>query len=575
MYIATIPNRSSPPAILLRESYRRDDKVKSRTLSNLSHWPLAKIEALRAVLRGDAVVPIDQAFHVVRSLPHGHVMAALGTARQLGLDRIIAPRRSRARDAVMAMVVARVIDPRSKLATARGLKDETVFSSLGRMLALDGCDEEELYGAMDWLRDRQEAIEAKLARRHLGEGTLVLYDVSSSYYEGRCCALVDFGHNRDGKKGKAQIVWGLMCSKEGCPVAVQVFEGNTSDPRTLKSQVDKIRDRFGLERIVLVGDRGMITQARIREDLEPAGITDWITALRAPAIRKLVEAGAIQRSLFDQEDLAEIVHEDYPGQRLVVCRNPLLAEERTRKREELLEATERELDQVVAATHRTRRPLRGKGRIGLRVGQVLNHHKMGKHFVLEITEDSFTYRRDEAGIRQEQELDGLYVVRTTVPSHEMDREQVVRSYKALSVAEQAFRSMKTVDLKVRPIHHRLPDRVRAHVLLCMLAYYVEWHMRQALAPMLFDEDDKPGAEAARSSIVAPAQRSASARRKATRKRTPEDLPVHSFQTLLQDLATITINRIEFHTKQTTTEMLTRPTAVQQRAFELLGVPLTL
>ena len=575
MYVATVPNRSSPPAILLRQSYRQGGKVRSRTLANLSHWPEQKIEALRAVLRGDAVATVDQAFAITRSLPHGHVAAVLGMVRKLGLDKIVAPRRSKGRDRVLAMIVARIIDPLSKLATARGLDDETGFSSLADTLALDDVDENDLYAAMDWLIARQGKIEDQLAARHLSEGTLVLYDVTSSYYEGGTCPLIAFGHDRDGKKGKRQIVWGLMCDKRGCPVAVQVFEGNTGDPKTLKSQIDKLRVRFGLERVILVGDRGMITAARIEQDLKPAGIADWITALRAPSIRRLISAGAIQMSLFDQQDLVEITHEDYPDERLVVCHNPLLDRERKRKRQELLGATEKELDKIVKATRRRRQRLQGKDEIGLRVGKVLGKYKMAKHFKLTITDTSFDYERDEPRIAAEEQLDGLYVVRTTAPANEMDSNEVVSSYKSLSAVERAFRSMKTVDLKVRPIHHRLPGRVRAHVFLCMLAYYVEWHMRQALAPILFDDDDKAAAEALRSSVVAKARRSPSAKRKAQRKRTEDDLPVHSFQTLLKDLATLTKNHLYFESKQTTTRMLAEPTELQTRAFELLAVPLTM
>jgi transposase len=575
MYVATVPNRASPPAILLRESYRQAGKVKSRTLANLSHWPEQKIDALRAVLRGQSVAKVDQAFSITRSLPHGHVAAVLGMLRKLGLDKMIAPRRSKRRDQVLAMIVARIIDPLSKLATARGLDDQTRSSSLAETLALEDVDEHDLYAAMDWLIERQAKIEDQLAARHLSEGTLVLYDLSSSYYEGSTCPLIAFGHDRDGKKGKRQIVWGLMCDSRGCPVAVQVFKGNTSDPKTLKSQMDKLRVRFALQRVILVGDRGMITAARIEQDLKPAGIADWITALRAPSIRQLISSGAIQMSLFDQRDLAEITHEDYPDERLIVCHNPLLDQERKRKRQELLRATEKELDKIVLATRRRRQPLQGKDQIGLRVGKVLGRYKMAKHFNLTISATSFDYQPDEARIAAEEQLDGLYVIRTTVPADEMDSHEVVRGYKSLSAVERAFRSMKTVDLKVRPIHHRLPNRVRAHVLLCMLAYYVEWHMRQALAPILFDDEDQAAAEAQRSSVVAKAQRSPSAQRKAQRKRTEDDLPVHSFQTLLKDLATLTKNHLYFDSKQTTTSMLAEPTQLQARAFELLGVPLTM
>lgn len=578
MYIATVPNRSSPPAILLRESYRDGKKVKTRTLSNLTAWPPEKIRALRRVLADEPVLPVSAgdghesgAFEIERSLPHGHVAAVLGMLRRLGLDRMIASRPGRDRDLVTAMIVARVIDPRSKLATARGLDDETAFSSLGEALNLASADEDDLYAAMDWLLPRQAAIEKALAARHLAEHTLVLYDVTSTYYEGRTCPLAKFGHNRDGKKDKLQIVFGLLCNVEGCPVGVEVFEGNTADPKTLTRQIEKIQERFGLKRVVWVGDRGMLTQARIDEELRPRGF-DWITALRAPAIRALMEEGTVQPSLFDERDLAEITSAAYPGERLMACRNPLLADERSRKRQELLAATARELDKIVAATQRTRSRLKGKDRIALRVGRVIQRFKMSKHFRLEIAEDVFRYKRDEENIAAEAALDGIYVVRTSLPADVLDADRTVGAYKGLSAAERAFRSLKTVDLKVRPIHHRLEDRVRAHVLLCMLAYYVEWHMREALAPILFDDDDKAAAQARRTSAVARAQRSARAEQKAASKQTAEGEPVHSFRTLLADLATLTRNRVRFQGSDAATlTVYAKPTAVQQRALSLLQV----
>jgi hypothetical protein len=474
----------------------------------------------------------------------------------------------------VAMIVARVIDPQSKLATARGLSEETAFTSLGEVLGTSDADENDLYAAMDWLVARQGAIEQALAKRHLGDGTLVLYDVTSTYFEGQTCPLAQLGHNRDGKKDKLQIVFGLLCNAEGRPVAVEVFEGNVGDPATLASQIRKIRRRFGVRRVVLVGDRGMITETRIREDLEGIEGLDWITALRAAAIRRLVAEGSLQPSLFDQRDLAEISSPMYPNQRLVVCRNPLLAEQRRRKRHELLEATEKELDKIVAAVGRERRPLRGADKIGLRVGKVLNRYKVGKHFRIEITDASFAFAPDEAKIAAEAALDGFYVVRSSLPEGTLDPGQLVTAYKGLSKAERAFRSFKTVDLHVRPIHHRLPDRVRGHVLLCMLAYYVQWHMRQAWAPILFDDDDKPAAEALRASPVASAKRSPRAQAKAARKRTEREEPVHSFRTLLADLATITRNRIQPKLPGAEPfEKITRPTALQERALCLLGVHL--
>jgi hypothetical protein len=574
MYIEAVPNRSSPPAILLRESYREDGKVKKRTLANLTHWPSDKVQGLRRVLRNDILVSPEEAFDIVRSLPHGHVAAVLGTLRRVKLDKFIGSRRSPQRDLVVAMIAARVLDPRSKLATARGLAEQTAVSTLGGVLSLESIGEDDLYAAMDWLLPRQNKIEAALAGQHLEEGTLALYDATSTYFEGRTCPLAKIGHSKaDGKKGKPQIVIGLLCAPNGCPVGVEVFKGNTNDSKTVASQIKKLRERFGIKRVVFVGDRWMITQARIEQDLRPVEGVGWITALRAPAIKKLVKTGAFQLSLFDERDLAEIRdNPDYPGERLVVCRNPFLAEERTRKREDMLRASERELDKIVARTKQPRCPLAGKDKIGVAIGKVVNHYKMAKHFKLEIGEDSFRYERDLEGIQAEAQLDGIYVLRTSVPESELDAEATVRAYKGLSAVERAFRCLKTVDLKIRPIHHRLEDRVRAHVLLCMLAYYVEWHMRQALAPLLFDDDDKLAAEAARSSIVAPAQHSASARSKAFTKRTSDGFPVHSFQTLLADLATITSNTVRYRMDDAPTfGRITIPTPVQQHALDLLHV----
>ena len=576
MYVERIPNRSSPPAILLRESYRDGDKIKKRTLANLSDWPQAKIEALRCVLRGDAVAASDpQALVMLRSLPHGHVAAALGTLRQLGLDRLLSqgarqPRREVA--LCIALIVARLIDPCSKLATSRLLDGTTATCSLGQVLGLAAVDEQELYEALDWLIAQQERIEAALARRHLKNGTLVLYDVSSTYFEGRTCALAKFGYNRDGKKGKLQIVFGLLCTAEGCPVAVEVFEGNIGDPSTLPSQIAKLKQRFDLERVVLVGDRGMITAARLEETLKPAGL-DWITALRASAIRKLAEEGSLQLSLFDQRDLAEIASPDYPGERLMVCRNPLLADERARKRRELLDATERKLLGIQARVRRDKRPLRGKDKIALAVGADVNHYKMAKHFVVTITDDDLTFERNAAQIDAEAALDGVYVLRTSLAPEALDAASTVKAYKQLAGVERAFRSLKTVDLEVRPIHHRRPHRVRAHVLVCMLAYYLEWHMRQALKPILFDDHDTQAAEAARTSIVAKAQRSKAADRKAATKRTDDGLPVHSFRSLLHDLATVTRNTMAMAQSPDASFVLyPQLTQIQHRAFQLLGVP---
>src|SRR5216683_1735486 len=477
MHIDTVPNRNSRPAVLLREGWREGRRTRKRTLANLTDWPLEKIQALRAVLKGN-YRPLTAAdgFSIERTRPHGHVAAVLGTLRRLKLEQLISATRGPERDAVVAMIVARVLEPRSKLATARALRAATLSSTLGELLELSDCDEELLYRAMDWLLPRQAKIEQALARRHLSEATLALYDVSSTYFEGRCCPLARYGYSRDGKRDKLQITFGLLTNAEGCPLAVEVFEGNTADPKTLGAVIAKLRQQFALKRVVLVGDRGMITSARIREELEPSEGLDWITALA------------------------------YPAERLIACRNPLMAEQRARKRRELLAASERQLNQISAATQRARNPLRGKARIALRVGGVLGRYKMRKHFRLTIEETGFSCVRDDASIAREAALDGIYVVRTSVPAAALGSDQAVRAYKRLAAVERAFRSLKSVDLKVRPIHHRLEQRVRAHVLLCMLAYYVEWHMRQALAPMLFDDDDPAAAEAGRRSVVAPAQR---------------------------------------------------------------------
>jgi hypothetical protein len=578
MYVDVVPNRNSPPAVLLREAFREGATIRKRTLANLSSWPPAQIEALRRVLRGQTLVPVQEAFETIRSRPHGHVAAVLGSLRRVGLDTLIASKRSRERDLCTAMIVARILEPRSKLATARGLDPETLHSSLGEVLGLESADEDELYAAMDWLLARQGRVEQGLARRHLADGSLTLYDLTSTYFEGRHCPLARRGHSRDGKRGTLQIVFGLVTNGEGCPVAVEVFEGNTADPDTVASQVRKVRERFGLRHVVLVGDRGLITSARIREDLRSAPGMEWITALRGPAIRKLVEGGSLQLGLFDERDLVEISSPEYPGERLIVCRNPLLADERARKREDLLQATERELDKVVAATRRSKNRLKGRERIALRIGGVLGRFKMAKHFRLEITDEAFRYQRDAMRIAQEAALDGIYVIRTSVSQDALSSEDAVRAYKRLAAVERAFRSLKTVDLKVRPIYHWLERRVRAHVFLCMLAYYVEWHMREALAPMLFDDETPEAGEALRTSVVEPAQRSPEAQAKASTKRTANGEPVHSFQTLMRDLATITKNRIRLPAKGPAPaqefDKVTIPTSLQRRALELLKVPLT-
>ena len=569
MYIDVVPNRNSPPAVLLRESYREGKKVRKRTLANISDWPQDRIDALRSVLRGETLVPLEQAFQVQRSLPHGHIAATVGTLRRLKLDRLIARRNSPQRQRVIAMIVARVLNAESKLATARGLDEAT---TLAQVLNLPPTTVDHLYEAMDWLLERQAKIEARLARRHLDEGSLVLYDVTSTYFEGSTCPLAQRGYSRDHRRDRLQIVFGLLLDQEGRPICVEVFEGNAADPSTLASQVCKLRRRFGLQRVVLVGDRGMITNARIREDLQPLEQFSWITSLRAPAIRKLVDTGSLQLSLFDERDLAEIQDPAYPGERLVVCCNPLLRQARTRKREELLEASERELDKIVKATQRPKRPLHGKDKIGLRVGKVLGRFKMSKHFCIQINEDRFHYERNLEKIAAEASLDGIYVVRTNVAAEQLSAPETVAAYKSLSVAERAFRTLKTFDLRVRPIFHHLPDRVRAHLFLCMLAYYLEWHMRSKLAPLLFEDEDPDAGRARRRSVVAPAQRSETAEQKASTKKTADGTPVHSFRSLLLHLATLCKNRIKVSIDGSPSyDQLTQPTPLQSKALKLLGV----
>jgi transposase len=570
MYVETVPNRNSPPAILLRESFRADGQVRKRTLANISDWPADQIESLRRVLKGETFPSDGGSLDIRRSLPHGHVAAVVGTMRKLGLLQLIDTERSAARELSVAMVAARILDPQSKLATARGLDPETATTSLLETLQLEPATADDLYEAMDWLFARQGRIEDRLAKRHLSDGTLVLYDVTSTYFEGRCCPLARLGHSRDERSRNMQIVFGLLANAEGCPVAVEVFEGNTGDPKTVAAQIGKLRKRFKLERVIVVGDRGMLTNARIREDLQPEGI-DWITALRAPQIQALVAEGALQLSLFDQRDLAEISHPDYPGERLIACRNPLLAAERARKREELLAATEKELAKIQSQTQRPRKPLGGKDAIGMAVGKVLGHYKVGKHFDIVIEDAGLRYQRKQAQIDAEVALDGIYVIRTSIKTEIASAEQTVFHYKSLSAVERAFRSIKSVDLKVRPIHHHLANRVRAHVFMCMLAYYVEWHMRRALAPILFDDHDRVAANAERKSIVAPAMRSSKALEKVHSKRTENGQTVHSFQTLMADLGTIAKNTVVMSNKAM--QIVTTPTALQQRAFDLLQVSL--
>jgi len=574
MFIESVRNRNSPPCILLRETYRAAGKVRHRTLANLSKWPKPVVEGFRALLKshrdpGGPVSASGQPFKITRSLPHGHVAAVLATMRKLGLPHLLGSKTCPQRDLCMAMIAARILFPSSKLAASRALGTQTLNSTLARECGLgQNPHENDLYAAMDWLLPRQSRIEKALASRHLDEGSLVLYDLSSSYFEGKKCPLAKLGHNRDGKKGKLQIEYGLLCNGAGTPVAIEVFDGNTADPATLGTQIQKLRGRFGLRRLVLVGDRGMITQARIDGELRGIEGLDWITALRSSQIAALARSGLIEESLFDEKNLAEIQSPDFPGERLVVCRNPLLAFSRARKREELLQATEKNLAKIHAAVSRSKAPLRGRAKIGLRAGRIINKHKMAKHFSLTITTASFSFARREEKIAAEASLDGIYVVRTSSQEEGLKSAAIVERYKSLSLVENAFRSIKTVDLKVRPIHHRNSPRVRSHMFLCLLAYYVEWHMRSVLKPVLFDDEELP---APRPDPVAPQVPSRSAKAKARTKRTPDALPVHSFQSLLADLATITRNTIvPAIAAAPGWDQDTEPTPLQKKILDLLG-----
>ncbi len=541
---------------LLRRSYREDGKVKNETVGNISHLPEELVELVRSGLRGEPVGLLAEGFAIERSLPAGHVLAALTMARRLELARLLERQPSRERDLVLAMICQRVIAPASKLATARALS----LSTLADELSVAGADEDELYAALDWLLARQQKIEDRLARRHLVEGELVLYDVSSSYFEGRHCPLAKLGYSRDRKRGTLQIIYGLLCDLQGRPLSVEVFDGNLHDDATLPAQICKLKERFGLSSVVLVSDRGMVTKANI-ELIKEQG-AGFITALKAPQVAKLVKEGALQLSLFDEANLAEISSEDYPGERLVVCRNPLVASERARKREELLAATERGLAET--AERVARGTLVGAAQIGLAVGAIANHFKVKKHFALEITDERFAFARKSEQIAAEAALDGIYILRTSVTEQELSAADVVRSYKQLAQVERGFRTLKGPELEIRPIHHRLEDRVRAHVFLCMLAYYLTWHLREAWAPLLF-KDEQPTSAA---DPVAKSTRSPSALRKAQSKRTDAGEQVHSYKSLLAELATLTRNTIRLPPTTATFAKLAEPTAIQARALEL-------
>jgi transposase len=585
MFIETVPNRTSPPAILLRESYRDEaGKAQKRTLANLSKLPASLIAGLKGLLKGGVAIPAaagatdDDGLRIERSLPHGHVAAGLGMLRKIKLDRLLL---STAKDAAsrrfcdltVGLIVDRLLAPRSKLGFVRAANGQTASSSLGEVLELGAVAEREVYAALDWLLEQQPRVESALARRHLKNGTLVLYDVSSSYLEGRKCPLAQHGYSRDHRPDRLQIVYGLLCTREGLPVAVAVFDGNAADPTTLAVQIAKLKQRFALERVVLVGDRGMLTSARIRDEVQPAGF-DWISCLRNDAVQKLAnDDGPLQLSLFDERDLAEITApEQFPGERLIVCRNPLLAQERARKREALLTATERDLARVAARVHAKRNPLRGAAEIGRAVGAVVGKHKVAKHFEIEIEEAKLTYRRNSDGIAREARLDGVYVVRTSVPAAALDAAETVQAYKDLARVERAFRCLKTVDLDIRPIRHWTAERVRAHVFLCMLAYHVEWHLRRALAPLLFHDTDIAAARAERSSPVAKTEPSKTAKTKKATKRNPAGQPVMDFADLLAHLGTLARNTVATGLQKGHSFTLhTRPTAIQETAFKLLEI----
>jgi len=569
MYISTVPNRNSPPAILLREGWREGHKTRQRTLANLSDWPQEKIETFRRLLRDEPLVSPHDLFTTEKSVPHGHVQAILEMIGRLKLDHLISVQRCRERDLVVAMIAQRLIDPCSKLATTRQWHTTTLAEELG----VAEATENDLYEAMDWLSDRQERIEKKLAARHLVEGGLVLYDVSSSFYEGRTCPLAQFGHDRDGKKGLPIIVYGVMTNGEGCPVAVSVYAGNTGDPTTVGDQIEKLRERFGLVRVVMVGDRGMLTQPQIDKLKQHPGL-GWITALTSTAIRELVEQGALQLSLLDQKNLAEITAPDYPGERLMVCHNPVLGDQRRRKRQDLLKATEKSLEKIGKEVTRRKKKRFTAAEVGVKVGKVLGRYKMGKHFECKIGEGSFTWSRRAGSIEQEEKLDGIYVLRTSEPTERLSAEETVRSYKSLAEVERAFRCLKGIDLLVRPIRHRTEDRVPAHIFLCVLAYYVEWHLRRAWAPLLF-EDEERREERKRRDPILPAKPSDSAERKKRSHQTADGLPVHSFESLLRELASRA--RVTYALKPQKAEEKTNltfrqvpePTPVQARAYELV------
>ena len=572
MYIERVPNRKSPPAVLLRESYRERERVKKRTLANLSTLPDEVVDNMKLVLKGAKVSRTEMIldnFEVIRSRPHGHVMVILETIKKLGLDKMIAGSTSRIRNLVLGMIIFRIINPKSKLATARGFHEKTCSNSLGKVLNLEKADEDELYEALDWLLKKQEKIENKLASLYLNNGSLVLYDVTSTYLEGNGCELGKYGYNRDKKKGKTQIVFGLLCDQNGCPIAVEVFEGNTSDTSTLGSQIEKVRKRFGVHNVVWVTDRGILTSSNIKELVKPVEGLDYISGLTKASIRKLAEVEAIQLGLFDEVNLVEFESEDYPDERLIACRNLLIAAKNKKQREGLLQIAEEQFELIIKATKREKRALKGADKIALRVGKVLNKYKINKYYNLDITDSGFSYERKQELISEEIALDGVYILRTSVDKTLMDGFEVVKAYKSLSSVEEAFRCYKSIDLKVRPIYHYKGDRVKAHIFLCMLAYYVEWHLKQKLASLLFEDEEIDD----NYQDVIKASRSDSAVAKDRKKRTEDNLPVHSFRTLLEDLGTICLNTVEctLESGKYVFDKITRPTELQQKALDLLSI----
>ena len=575
MYIERVSNRQSPPAILLRESYRENGKVRKRTLANLSKWPPEVVEHLQKVLKGGRMIEqLESSFEIVRSRPHGHVLAVLGTLRRIKLESALVNRGSLNRDLVVAMIVCRILEPASKLSTVRQLQPQTATSTLAEELGLESVNKDNLYRALDWLLKRQTKIEQQLAKRHLKAGSIVLVDLSSTYLEGEHCPLAQRGYSRDRKKGVVQITFGLLCNAQGCPVAVEVFEGNTADPKTLSNYLEKLTQRFGLREGIIVGDRGMLPDCRIESEVRPLANWQWVTALKTVQIQSLFDSGQLSVAHFDRSDWVEFGSADYPDERLIACRNPKLAIKRAKRRQALLLATEVELDKIVKGTQRDRKPLQGQDKIGVSVGKVVNRFKVAKHFQLTISDNGLSYQRKQQSIEREARVDGIYVIRTSVSKSTLAAKAVVETYKSLAQVEFAFRCLKLFDLQIRPIFHRLEERVKAHVLLCFLAYYVEWHMRQALAPMLFAEDDPLAAQQGRASIVQSAKRSDSARHKAARRQTDAGDPVHSFRSLLSDLATITRNTVQPKQEGLPPfNKVTRPTTTQRQAFELLKLSL--